>query len=152
MNFKSLYKNLVKFSKDLHIPIRHLKKIDENDGLGCYDPINKKIYIKSTLKNTNDGVFVLAHELGHALDNLNGKHEVFFNFNDGLPSCKKNKKIIRRAEISASKTGLKLLKTFGFVLKKGELTNSVLDVAIDQDTKLSKHYFDNWEKDYLINV
>lgn len=145
---KDIYKELVGICKAAGIRVRHEKKIDELGSSGGYVPLTRMIYIKKEVKNKLAGIYVLAHEMGHAVDDANRKHQKFYTFNEKIPYNKKNWKIVKDAEISASRIGLRILKQVG--IKVPSISNSVLDIVSYSKSSYSKEYFENWKKDYFL--
>ena len=146
---KNGYTQLVILSKEMGIPIRHHKKIDKEGSLGCYIPKKKRIYIKKDLKDTLEGIYILAHEIGHALDHQQKKHSTFFETEKKIVFNITNWRIVKNAEISASRRGLKVLKDIGFEFSLNKETGSVLDIILYPDSKISEELFKLWKKDYF---
>jgi|GEM_PF-3742994 len=140
-----LYNELLAICKEAGVSVRHQKKDDD----GCYLPDERKIYIDSDLRGTMEGLYILVHEIGHAIDHARGDHVQFFLFAGKLHFDRANWLMVRRAEISASRQGIKLLKRLGIKFYPKRLTNSVLDIAINPRTKTSKTLFENWKRDYF---
>lgn len=141
-----LYNELIEICKEAGVPVRHRKKGDD----GGYFPDERRIYINSNLRETMEGLYVLVHEMGHAIDHAGGRHVKFFEFAGKIRFNRVNWLMIRRAEISASSQGIKILKQSGIKLYPKRLTNSVLDIAINPSTKTSKTLFENWKRDYFL--
>jgi hypothetical protein len=84
----------------------------KHKGDGSFHP-NGSIYVSREGRNTRYGCFVLAHELGHCLDFLNGKFPKWFRGE----FVKKNKWIppsyVRRLEGSANNFAKTVFKKYG---------------------------------------
>ena len=147
---KDIYKELVSICKDAGVTVSHMKKVDNSGSSAAYLPNSHSIYIKTNLKNKREGIYVLAHEIGHAIDNAKGLHKKFFKFPNKILPCDKSWELIKKAEISASRRGVILLKRFGLEIKYP--TNSVLDVYLKPKAPNSQAYLDNWKSDYFYDI
>lgn len=147
---KDIYKELVSICKEAGVTVSHFNKVDNFNSSAAYVPTKRAIYVKSKLKNTKEGVYVLSHEIGHAIDHAKGFHKTFFEFPNKIFPSNKSWEIIKKAETSASRRGVRLLRKFGLDIEYP--TNSVLDVYLKPKAPNSQAYLDNWKSDYFYDI
>lgn len=105
--YSRLYTDLLKEARQIHCKVHH---VDNRIG----DPADFYPYglirVPKKCKNTKYGCYLLAHELGHAVDFLHGRFKKWFK--DGF---KKNEWVppayIRKMEMSAEKFARRILES-----------------------------------------
>ena len=108
-----VYKDLLEIAKSEGIRVYHGKrKYGSGTALAHNERNNHWIHIRSKLKNTLRGCYILAHELGHYVDAIDNR----------FPGYHRNRKYrfkplpksyVRRMEWSASMFGKKLVEISG---------------------------------------
>ena len=106
---KELYQVLLAICHKTDIKVRH-RQFHKKNYDSIVDMLARKIYIESKLAHTIRGCFILAHEMGHIKDFSLGKFLKFYLAQPkSLPDTPSNRKLIERAEWSASLFARKIL-------------------------------------------
>lgn len=106
---KELYQILLTICNQTDIKVRH-RQFRKQSYDSLVDQLDRKIFIDTRLAHTIRGCFILAHEMGHIRDFSAGKFKKFyFAQPKSLPDTPANRKLIEKAEWSASLFARKIL-------------------------------------------
>jgi Zn-dependent peptidase ImmA (M78 family) len=105
MTWNKIYKQLLNYSKEVGINVKHVSM--SNQFHGEYDCGTNTIYINKNVKSYETRCKTLAHEIGHSIDYTYDRFPVFFK-DLGRYSPKKMRLVIE-AEQSASQHAIDIL-------------------------------------------